>query len=140
MTSKYAGQQYELNGVHFLRRSISFSDIATTVSLGWIPEGANVISGGVHVQTVFNAGAKTVDIGFRNAPGGESDDQSAYASVLTLAGVGVIPADDMATTGAIDLTLGAEITASIVSAAATAGNAVVWVEYIVDNDGDVSGA
>lgn len=140
MSQQFAGQQYELNVMHVVRKSISFLDIATTVSLGWVPEGANMIRGGVHVQTAFDAGAKTVDIGFRNAPGGETDNPDAFATLLTLAAVGVIPTDAMAASAAVDLTLGAEITASIVSIGAVAGNAVVWMEYIVDNDGDVSGA
>ena len=140
MTSKFAGQQYELNIVHYLRVSIDKDDVGNVISLGWMPEGANVIRGGVHVQTAFVTGAKTLDIGFRNAPGGESDDPNAYATILTLAAVGVIATDEMTATTAIDLTLGAEITCSPVSVSASAGAAVVWVEYIVDNDGDVTGA
>ncbi len=144
MTSKFAGQQYELNAVHYLRKKIAWADGNTvTTSLGWIPEGANVIRGGVHVQEVFNAGTNNnLSIGFRNAPGSESDDSTAYASTISLAAVGVIVADDMATTGAIDLTLGAEITClvELTSTQATTGAAIVWVEFIVDNDGDVSGA
>jgi hypothetical protein len=138
MTNKYAGQQYETSQVHYLRKKITFADVATVVSLGWVPEGASVIRGGVHVTTAFDAGAKTLDIGFRNAPGGETDDPNAYATLLTLAAVGVIPADEMAAVTAVDLTKGGEITCSPVSIAATAGAATVWMEYIVDNDGDVT--
>lgn len=137
MTNKYSGTQYETNQVHYVRKRITFADIGTVVSLGWTPEGSTVIRGGVHVETAFNAGAKTLDIGFRNAPGGETDDPNAFATVLTLAAVGVIPTDEMASTTPVRLTKGAEITCSPVSVAATAGSAVVWMEFIVDNDGTV---
>jgi len=143
MTQKFAGQQYEQNVVHVLRKPVAIGDDDNVVSLGWIPEGANVIRGGVHVQTAFNSATTDVlDIGFRNAPGGETDDPNAYATVITMAAVGVIAADEMTATTAIDLTLGAEITFSYTATgtAATTGNGIVWVEYIVDNDGDVSGA
>ncbi len=144
MTSKFAGQQYELNIVHVLRTTIDTDDDDNVVSLGWIPEGANVIRGGVHVQTAFDSTSTDVlDIGFRNAPGsGETDDPNAYGVALDISAVGVIPTGAMAATTAIDLTLGAEITASYTATgtAATVGNAIVWMEYIVDNDGDVTGA
>ena len=143
MTRKLAGQQYELNVVHVLRKSIAITDDDNVVSLGWIPEGANVIRGGVVIQTVFNSATTDVlDIGFRNAAGGETTDPNAYATGLDLTAVGVINTDEMAAVTPIDLTLGAEITASYTAtgSVATVGNAVAWIEYIVDNDGDVSGA
>lgn len=142
-TNRYSGQQYELNVVHVLRTPIAITDDDNVVSLGWTPPGSNVIRGGIHVQTAFNSATTDVlDIGFRNAPGGETDDPNAYATALNLQAVGVISADEMAATTAIDLTEGAEITASYTATgtAATAGNGIAWVEYIVDNDGDTSGA
>ncbi len=144
MTNKFAGQQHELNIVHVLRKKIAWADGNTvTTSLGWIPEGANVIRGGVHVQEVFNAGTNNnLSIGFRNAPGSETADPNAYATILSLATVKVLTTDEMTATTAIDLTLGAEITClvELTSTQATTGAAIVWMEYIVDNDGDVSGA
>ena len=138
MTNKYSGRQFETDQVHYVRKNITFADIGTTVSIGWVPPKATMIRGGVHITTAFDAGAKTLDIGFRNAPGGETDDPNAYATLLTLAAVGVIPTDEMASTTPVALSEGAEITGSIVSVAATAGAAVVWMEYIVDNDGDLT--
>ncbi len=143
MTSKFAGQQYEQNTVHFLRASIAIGDDDNVVSLGWMPEGGNVIRGGVHVQTAFNSNTTDVlDLGFRNAPGSETDDPNAFATALDISAVGVIPTDAMAATAAVDLTLGAELTASYTATGtvATTGKAIAWLEYIVDNDGDVSGA
>lgn len=144
MSQQYAGQQYELNAVHYVREAISWDDGNTvTTSLGWVPEGANVIRGGVAVQTAFDSGTNNnLSIGFRNAPGGETDDPNAYATAISLAAVGVIDTDEMAAVAALDLTLGAEITClvELTGTQATAGKAIVWMEYIVDNDGDVSGA
>jgi len=136
-----SGYQIEHNTVHFLRKAIAITDDDAVVSLGWTPPGSNVIRGGIHVQTAFNSATTDVlDIGFRNAPGGETDDPNAYATVLDLTSVGVIAADEMAATTAIDLTQGAEITASYTATgtAATAGAGIAWVEYIVDNDGDTT--
>ena len=143
MTSKFAGQQYEQNVVHVLRATIDIGDDDNVVSLGWIPEGANVIRGGVHVQTAFDSATTDVlDLGFRNAAGGETDDPNAYATVIDMTAVGVIATDAMTAVAAIDLTLGAELTASYTATGtvATVGNAIAWLEYIVDNDGDASGA
>ena len=61
MTQKYAGQQYETNQVHFVRKNITFADIGTTISVGWVPPKATMIRGGVHITTAFDAGAKTLD-------------------------------------------------------------------------------
>jgi len=138
MTQKYAGYQVDTNQVHYVRKNITFADIGTTVSLGWVPPKATMIRGGVHITTAFDAGAKTLDIGFRNAPGGETDDPNAYATLLTVAAVGVIPTDEMASTTPVALSEGAEITCSLVSIGAVAGAAVAWMEYLVDNDGDLT--
>ena len=143
MTSKFAGQQYEQNVVHVLRATIDIGDDDNVVSLGWIPEGANVIRGGVHVQTAFDSATTDVlDLGFRNAAGGETDDPNAYATAIDMTAVGVIATDAMTAVAAIDLTLGAELTASYTATGtvATVGNGIAWLEYIVDNDGDVVGA
>ncbi len=144
MTQKFAGKQYETSQMHYVRAAIAWADGNTvTTSLGWIPEGANVIRGGVHVQEAFNSGTNNnLSIGFRNTVSSETDDPNAYATLLSLAAVAVVATDEMTATTAIDITQGAEITClvELTGTQATTGAAIVWMEYIVDNDGDVTGA
>lgn len=131
-----SAQQYHTNQVHFLRAAITFSDDGSVVSLGWVPAEASILRGGVVVSTAFNAGTSNVlDIGFRNAGDGTSDDADEFATDLALGTEGVIDTDAMATAGDAYFPEGAEITCSpaLSGTAATAGAGQVWVEYIVDN-------
>ncbi len=141
MSNKFAGQQYEQNVVHVLRKSIVFGDATekTTFSLGWLPPQAAVTHAGVTVLTAFNAGTNNrLDIGFRNGGNGETDDPNAWQTLLALGTPGVILDADLATAASTILPLGAEATfdLDLTSTAATTGRGVVWLYYVVDNDGD----
>jgi hypothetical protein len=138
--SIHDGYQTEHNHIHYLRKRITFSDAATSPSLGWVPFGATVIRGGVAVVTAFNGDAtNTLDIGYQNGGNSETDDTNEFATVLALGTAGVIVADEMATAGQVYFPKGAEIVCNVVSTASpTAGVGYVWVEYLVDNDGDTS--
>jgi hypothetical protein len=143
MTNKLAGQQYEQNTVHTLRKSLVFGDATalTTFSMGWVPDQAAIVDAGVSILTVFNAGTNNLlDIGYRNGGNSESDDLDEYATKLVLTTAGIIPADELATAAVNIFPKGAEITCSLdlTSTAATTGRCVVWVNYVVDNDGDTS--
>lgn len=131
MTTNTAGTQarlYHTHQVHYLRRAISFADGATNVyTLGVIPAGSTVIRGGVVVTTAFNAGSGNVlDIG-------TSADDDGFATDLALGTIGVISADEMATTNDASVTADTTITATLAltGTAATAGAGFVWVEYLV---------
>lgn len=129
-------QEYHTNQVHFLRATVAYGDDGTAVSLGWVPAGAALVRGGAVVSTAFDAGTtNTLNVGFRNAGDGTSDDDNEYASLIALGTAGVIVADDMATAADSYHPEGAELTATVVltGTAATAGSAVVWMEYTVDN-------
>lgn len=135
--SVFDGQSYHQNMVHYVRADITFSDVGTVVSLGWVPKGAVMLRGGVVVSTEFNAATtNTLDIGFRNAGDGTSDDADSYATSIATGTAGVINTDEMATTANAYLPSGAEITASpkATGAAATAGVGQVWMEYLIPND------
>jgi len=130
-------QCYHTNQVHYLRKAVVFGDADTTLSLGWVPDNAVVIDGGVVIDTVFNsATSDTLDIGFRNAGDGTSDDPNEFATLLDLTTAGRIVADEMATAGDCTFPGGAEITATFNSTgtAATTGAAVAYVTYLVDNN------
>jgi hypothetical protein len=136
MSDKYAGQQFHHNLTHFLQATVVFGDDGNSVSLGFLPAGAAVIRGGVVVTTAFNAGTSNVlDIGFRNAVDGTSDDTDEYATDLALGTAGVIAADELATAADAYTASGAEVVATpaLTGTAATAGSGIVWVEYLVDN-------
>ncbi len=88
---------------------------------------------------MFNAGTNNqIDIGYRNGGNGETDDLDEYATDVVLTTAGIIAADELATSAVCIFPLGAEITCTldVTSTAATTGRAVVWVQYVVDNDGD----
>jgi hypothetical protein len=118
---------YHQAQTHYLRRNISFADGATAVlTLGTIPAGSVVIRGGVVVTTAFNAGSGNVlDIG-------TSADDDGFATDLALGTIGVIAADEMATTNDANITADTVITCTLAltGTAATAGAGVVWVEYL----------
>lgn len=134
MPTNTAGTQarlYHTHQVHYLRRSISFADGASTVyTLGVIPSGSVVLRGGVVVTTAFNAGSGNVlDIG-------TSADDDGFATDLALGTVGVIAADEMATTNDAAVTADTTITATVAltGTAATTGAGVVWIEYLVSGN------
>ena len=142
MTSKYAGQQYEQNVMHFLRQKLVFGDVAQVFSMGWVPDNSSVIRGGVVVDTVFNWGTNNrLNLGYRNGGDGETDDTNEFATLLLLTTAGVIDTDEMASSDVHTFPKGAEIVVDldVTSTAATTGLAYAWIEYIVDNDGDTTG-
>lgn len=142
MSNKYAGQQYELNAVHYLRAQITKDDTSgTAVSLGWLPPRAVVYDGGAVVSTAFNSATSDVlDIGFRNAVDGTTDDTDEYATDLDVSSVGFKQVDEVATAGDLLTDEGAEVVATWTGTgtAATTGSMEVFVAYIVDNDGDTT--
>lgn len=112
--------------VHYLRKKITFADSAA-VTVGVVPANAIVLRGGVVVATAFNAGTSNVlDIG-------TSSDDDGFATDLALGTIGVIVADEMATSNdmgpmSADTTIIA--TYAQTGTAATAGEGYVWVEYL----------
>lgn len=131
MATGTAGSQatvYHTNQVHYFSKAFTFADDGSVLTLGKIPAGAAVIRGGVVVTTAFNAGSTNVlDIG-------TSADDDGFATDLALGTVGVIVADEMATSNdtysaSADVTITA--TVDLTGTAATTGAGIVWVEYIV---------
>jgi hypothetical protein len=116
---------------HVLSRDFTFADDGSTLELGWAPVGATVIRGGVVVSTAFNAGSTNVlDIGTAADPDG-------FATDLALGTIGVISADEMATTNdAGPFTSDTQIVCvvDLTGTAASAGVGRAWVEFILDPD------
>lgn len=119
--------------ITYLRKRYTFADVATTVTVGKIPAGASVVTGGVHVITAFNATTTdVVNVGYIGA----TTNASAYATALTTAAVGYIPFDELGTTTNIQGTVEHTVTAAPTEtgAASTAGVADIIVGYVLNND------
>lgn len=130
-------QQYHLNVVHVLRKNITFSDMGSTVSLGWVPAGAVVSNAYIVVDTAFNSGTtSTANMGFRNAGDGTTADADEFMTAVSVAAAGKAAADEIdASVADLYFPEGAELTVALAETgtAATAGNAFAVVEYTVDN-------
>lgn len=118
-------QEYHTNQVHYLRKKITFADAGTTVSLGYVPANSVVLRGGVVVQTAFNGDTSNIlDIG-------TAADTDGFATDIALGTIGVIVADEMATSNDAYCSADTELVAVVVStASASAGVGYVWVEYV----------
>lgn len=123
------GREFHLQAVHYLRKAISYSD-TYPVTVGVLPANAIVLRGGVAVKTAFNAATTNVlDIG-------TSGDDDGFATDLALGTVGVIVADEFATSNDWFSTAAVTVTCTYAQTgtAATAGAGYVWVEYLANND------
>lgn len=127
-------REYHTAQTHYLRKAITYADNGSTVSLGWVPDGATIVRAGVNVYTAFDGDTtNTLDIGYRNGGNSETDDTDEYATDLALGTAGVIVADELATAAVNYFAAGAEIVGVVVStASASAGAGVVWIEYLAD--------
>lgn len=113
--------------VQFLRKKVTFADMASTVSVGTIPAGALILKpvSGAQVTTAFNSVTTAVlDIG-------TAADGDLYATDLDIkTAVAFLPLDE-----AVGFTVSAdtEITATLAQTgtAATAGAAEIVIAYIV---------
>ncbi len=126
-TAGTLAREYHTAQVHYLNKAIVFGDATLVVPLGYIPAGSYVLRGGVVVTTAFNAGTNNrLDIG-------TVADDDGFATDLALGTVGVIVADEMATTNDAYVTADTLIncTVDVTGTAATTGAAMVWIEYIV---------
>jgi hypothetical protein len=120
------GRQYATLQTHFLRKDISYTDDGVTVTVGYLPPGAIVVSAGVVVSTAFNAGTGNVlDIG-------TSGDGDGFATDLALGTIGNIVWDELATSNDLYATTEVQVTADVAltGTAATAGTGHVYVEFI----------
>lgn len=119
--------------VQTIVKRITYADYGTTVTVGKIPAGASVLPGsGVHIVTAFNSsGTDLLDVGFIGA----TTDPDAYATQLTLAAVGYIVFDELATTTNIRGAVEHTITCAPAQGAAdaTAGEAYVVVCFAAPN-------
>lgn len=119
--------------VHYLRKTLTFSSPGTTVALtvGVIPAHSLVLRAYAVVTTAFNdSGTDLLDIG-------TSGDADEFMSAVSIAAVGVIESDEMATTdgaySSSDITCTATYTGQ--NANASTGSAEIIVEFIPGHGG-----
>jgi len=126
-TAGTTAREYHTKQVHYITKAFTKADATSVLTIGIVPAGSYVLRGGVVVTEAFNAGTNNrLDIG-------TSGDDDGFATDLALGTVGVIVADEMATTNdaycSTDTTI--TCTVDVTGTAATTGTALAWVEYIV---------
>lgn len=124
-------RQYPWQLVHYLRKSITFSDNGTAVEVGIVPAGALILKplSGLHVTTVFNAGTNNfIDVG-------TTDNDDLFGTDLSGTATNFVPLDEAV--GDYLCTSATRITATVglTGTAATTGAAEVVIAYLPDNDG-----
>jgi len=120
-------RQYHTQQIHFLRKGFTYSDHGSTLALGYIPVGSQILKpiSGVHVTTVFNGGGpQTIGIG-------PPDSASLWGSALSLSTTTFVPCAQsvayLATTALVNATVSVS--------GATAGAGEIIIAYIPDIDG-----
>ncbi len=131
-TAGSTGRQFHQQLVHYISRYIALADATNGVAytLGVIPPRAIVLRGGVAVIEAFNYGTNNLlDIG-------TSGDDDGFATNLALTTIGIIAADEMATSNDFYSTSEQTITFTpeLTGTAGTTGKIVVWMEFLVPND------
>ena len=124
-------RQYHTQQVHYLRKTIAYTDDDVEVTVGVIPSGSLILkpASGVHVTTAFNAGtANVLDIG-------TSADPDAFATDLALGTADFVALDVAAGTFLVTSDTTITTTPALTGTAATAGSGEVVIAYIPDNDG-----
>ncbi len=115
------GRQLDLQVAHILRKRVAFDDLSLEGEVGILPDRAVIMSARVLIVTPFSAG--TLDIGEENTG------PDALASALPLDAIAFLPFG-----GAEDIYHEQEqIVTFTRSADATAGEAIILIEYAVDN-------
>jgi hypothetical protein len=130
-TAGSAARDLNLQMVHYLRKSIAYTDNGSTVTVGTIPAGSLLIKSisGVSVNVAFDGNSSNVlDIG----PSTDSG-TNLWMTQGSLATIALVPLDEAVTMlVASDTIVQALVTST---ASASAGTAEIIICYIPDNDG-----
>lgn len=137
-TAGTTARQYSQQMVHYLRKTLTFADDATAVTVGVIPSGAVIITAmsGAVVTTVFNdTGNDFLDIGVSAATGGVTANDDLFATDLDVSSLGFKALDE--SVAGILLSADTTITATYTGANSdsSTGSAEIVICYIPDNDG-----
>lgn len=129
-TAGDVGRSLYTQQTNYLHKTIAFNSpgIATSFVVGYLPAGASVVGGGVHVVTAFNdSGTDTLDVGFI----GGTTDEDGYATLLLVSAVGYIVLDELAATTNIKQSVATTVTCRYngQNTNASAGSAEVYIFY-----------
>ena len=130
-TAGTSARNLGIQAVHFIRKTITTADAATTVTVGIIPAGSVILKpiSGVDVKTVFNAGTNNrLDIG----PSTDSG-TNLWGTLLTLLGADFVPLDE-AVTHRVEADTTVQAYVDVTGTAATTGEAEIIICFIPDND------
>lgn len=130
-TAGSSAREFPLQMVHFLRKSIAYTDNGSTVTVGTIPAGSVILKpiSGVMVDTAFNGNSSNVlDIG----PSTDSG-TNLWATNLALGTTTFVPLDEAVTNLVTVDTIVQALVTSTASASAGAGEIIIC--YIPDSDG-----
>lgn len=130
-TAGTVARQFHTQQIHYLRKSITYADDGTTVTVGTIPAGSLILKpiSGVAVTTVFNAGSTNVlDIGPSTDSGTDL-----WATDLALGTLAFVPLDE-AVTNLVSVDTVVQAAVDLTGTAATTGAAEIIIAYIPDND------
>lgn len=129
-TAGTTARQYPQQMVHFLRKSVTFSDNGTQLTVGKIPAGSLIVKpmSGVQVTTAFNAGTTNVlDIG-------TSSNDDLFGTDLALGSLAFVPLDEAIGGFLVADDTTVTVTVGLAGTAATTGAAEVVICYIPDID------
>lgn len=130
-TAGTVARQFHTQQIHYLRKSITYADDGTTVTVGTIPAGSLILKpiSGVAVTTVFNAGSTNVlDIGPSTDSGTDL-----WATDLALGTLAFVPLDE-AVTNLVSVDTIVQAAVDLTGTAATTGAAEIIIAFIPDND------
>lgn len=135
-TAGTSARQYSYQMVHYLRKTITYADDGSAVTIGVLPSGAAIIpaASGALVTTVFNSdGTDYVDIGVSAATGGVAANDDLYATDLDVSALGLKALDE-----AVSFVVTADTTITATYSAGgstpTTGVAEILIAYVPDND------
>jgi hypothetical protein len=128
-TAGTVARNFQKQMIHYLRKTVTTSDLAVAVNVGYIPAGSLIVRpiSGQEVTVAFVStagGVPRLDIG-------TTANDDLYGTDLSSTAIGFVPLDEL-----VDLTVSVDtlITATLASSAAvTAGSAEVVIAYIPDN-------
>jgi len=116
--------------IHYLRKTVTFSDDGTALDVGWLPAGAFIVKSlsGFTPTTDFNGTTPTLDVG-------TAADGDYYATALDIdTNLTFVPIDE-----AVSHLVAADVkittTFNSGAADATTGSGELIIAYIPDNDG-----
>ena len=126
------GRQYPQQMVHFLRKSIAYTDNGSTLDIGTLPANSVIImdASGVHVTTAFNGDAtNTLDIGPSTDTG-----TNLWMTVGALGTTTWVPFDEGVSldVGTSDVLVQCKV---VSTASASTGAAEIVICYVPDTDG-----